>query len=66
MKGLKNAEYALLHGGGGQGVACMVILLPESKQGLVVLTNDDKGNEIFNKIVAEYLASGKEILSRLN
>jgi CubicO group peptidase (beta-lactamase class C family) len=66
LKGLKNEEYALMHGGGGQGVACMVILLPESKQGLVVLTNGDKGNEIYNKILVEYLSSGKEILSRLN
>jgi CubicO group peptidase (beta-lactamase class C family) len=65
IKGLKNEEYALMHGGGGQGVACSVILLPESKQGLVVLTNGDRGSEICNKILMHYFDCGEEILSRV-
>jgi CubicO group peptidase (beta-lactamase class C family) len=65
IKGLKNEEYALMHGGGGQGVACNVVLLPRSKQGLVVLTSGDKGSEICNKILMQYLDRGEEILSRV-
>ncbi|NEU06982.1 beta-lactamase family protein [Flavihumibacter sp. R14] len=65
IKGLKNEEYALMHGGGGQGVACNVVLLPGSKRGLVVLTNGDRGSEICNKILMEYLGCGEEILSRV-
>lgn len=49
-----NGEYALTHGGSDAGAATMVILLPESKRGIIIFTNGDNGFEIINKILAKY------------
>lgn len=49
-----DGEYALTHGGSDAGAATMVILLPESKRGIIIFTNGDKGFEIINKILAKY------------
>ena len=46
---LNNGEYALLHRGGHQGVRTVVILLPKSKRGLIVLTNGERGEALCNK-----------------
>ena len=51
-------EYALMHTGSDAGVATKVILLPESKRGIVMFTNGDSGFDIIEKIEAEFLASG--------
>jgi CubicO group peptidase (beta-lactamase class C family) len=49
-----NGEYALMHTGSDAGVAAKVILLPESKRGIVMLTNGDLGFDIINAVEAEY------------
>jgi len=49
-----DGEYALTHGGSDAGAATMVILLPESKRGIIIFTNGDNGFEIINKILAKY------------
>ncbi len=51
-------EYALIHSGSDAGVATKVILLPESKRGIVMFTNGDNGFDIIEKVEAEFFASG--------
>ena len=51
-------EFALIHTGSDAGVAAKVILLPESRRGIVMLTNGDNGFDIINKVEAEFFASG--------
>lgn len=53
-----NGEYALTHTGGDPGVATKVILLPESKRGIIIFTNGDNGFDIIEKVEAAYFASG--------
>ena len=54
-----NGEYAIIHDGSDAGVATKVILLPESKRGIVMFTNGDSGFDIIKKVETEYFASGK-------
>jgi Ricin-type beta-trefoil lectin domain-like/Beta-lactamase len=61
-KDLSNGEYALLHRGGHVGVRTIVILLPKSRRGLVVLTNGEHGEAVCDKITLESIDLGKEIL----
>ena len=65
MKGLSNGEYALVHTGGNPGLKTIVILLPESKGGIVVFTNGEKGDELYEKLVGEMFELGKEIIGRM-
>ena len=51
-------EAALTHTGGDAGVATKVILLPESKRGIVMFTNGDNGFDIIKKVEAEFFDSG--------
>jgi CubicO group peptidase (beta-lactamase class C family) len=55
-------EYALIHSGSDEGVHALVILLPKSKQGLVVMTNGDNGWKVYEKAVTELLDRGAEIM----
>jgi CubicO group peptidase (beta-lactamase class C family) len=59
-----NGEYALIHSGSDEGVKTLIILLPKSKQGLIVFTNGDNGFDVIGTVVTESLALGKEIMSR--
>lgn len=64
MKDLRNGEFALMHDGDDYGAHSMVILLPESKRGLVVLTNGEKGDEVIKNVLIESLDLGKEIVDK--
>jgi len=60
---LGNDNYALSHGGADQGVQTIVLLLPKTKQGLVIFTNVDDGYKVYEKIVNHYLGeNGKRII----
>ncbi|UTN04793.1 class A beta-lactamase-related serine hydrolase [Flavobacterium bizetiae] len=60
---LGNDNYALSHGGADQGVQTIVLLLPKTKQGLIIFTNVDDGYKIYEKIVNHYLGEkGKKII----
>ena len=60
---LGNDNYALSHGGADQGVQTIVLLLPKTKQGLVIFTNVDDGYKVYEKIVNHYLGeNGKRIV----
>ena len=58
-------EYAIAHSGSDFGVQTLVILLPVSKQGLIIFTNGDNGFKLYEKIIVEMLDVGKEIMSRV-
>lgn len=62
---LPNGEYALFNAGSDQGVNALIVLLPQSKRGLIVFTNGDNGRGLAMKLIGESLGdAGKEILSR--
>ena len=62
VNGLPNKEYALQHGGNDSGVAAIIVLLPNSKRGIIVLTNADNGLIICNNIVRAVFPEGQEII----
>src|SRR5690606_28705551 len=60
---LGNENYALSHGGADQGVQTIVILLPKTKQGLIIFTNVDDGYKVYENIVVHYLGeNGRKIV----
>ncbi len=60
---LGNENYALSHGGADQGVQTIFILLPKTKQGLIIFTNVDDGYKIYENIVVHYLGeNGRKIV----
>jgi CubicO group peptidase (beta-lactamase class C family) len=62
---LPNGEYALFNAGSDQGVNALTVLLPNSKRGMVVMTNGDNGRGMAMKLIAEILGdTGKQILGR--
>ncbi len=65
VRDLSNGEYALVHSGRNPGVAAVVVLLPKSKRGVVVLTNGENGDQLYKKVIEESLDLGKEIMERL-
>jgi CubicO group peptidase (beta-lactamase class C family) len=66
MNNLSNGEYAIFHTGADPGTRTAVILLPESRRGIVVFTNGDNGNKLIELVVLEYLDLGNEILEKLD
>jgi CubicO group peptidase (beta-lactamase class C family) len=61
---LGNNNYALSHGGADKGVQTIFILLPKTKQGLVIFTNVDDGYKVYEKIVSHYLGeNGTKIIN---
>lgn len=58
-------EYALVHSGSDAGVQTLVIVLPVSRQGLLVFTNGDNGYKLYDKLVVEFLDRGKEIMAQV-
>lgn len=62
--GGQSNSYAIHHGGNDIGVATLLVLLPEKKQGVVVFTNGDSGIVMCNNIVREVFPEGKEIIHR--
>lgn len=66
IKDLPDGEYALEHGGSDQGVQTFTVILPESKRGVVVLTNGDNGMLIYNQIIKESLDVGENIFKYMS
>jgi CubicO group peptidase (beta-lactamase class C family) len=65
VSGLPNNEYALVHTGSDRGVRTAVILLPNSRRGLIVFTNGDRGMEVIRNVVSRSLENGSQIINRL-
>ena len=57
-------EYAIVHSGSDAGVKTLVIILPVSRQGLVIFMNGDNGYHLYEKIITELLDVGKEMMER--
>jgi CubicO group peptidase (beta-lactamase class C family) len=64
IRGLSNGEWALVHTGRNPGINTIVILLPESKRGIVVFTNGANGDRVYELLVEELLDVGKEIMGK--
>lgn len=65
VNNLPNENYAINHDGGDTGVATTIILLPNSKSGIIVFTNGDNGRIICNAIVKKAITFGDEIIQKL-
>ncbi|MCB0658863.1 MAG: class A beta-lactamase-related serine hydrolase [Saprospiraceae bacterium] len=62
---LPGDEYALVHTGGDNGTKCIAMVLPRSRQGLVLFINSENGLKIWKKIIEEYFGeTGAEIVRR--
>ena len=61
---LKNGEFALVHSGSDPGVRTIIILLPESKRGLVIFTNSDSGMVLIRDIIKSSLDVGNELIEK--
>lgn len=60
---LGNGEFALGHGGADEGVRAQVFLLPKSKQALIIMTNGDNGDSLYDKLLPAYLKdAGQKIV----
>ncbi|WP_312902192.1 serine hydrolase domain-containing protein [Chryseobacterium taichungense] len=58
-----NGEIALSHGGSDKGVNTIAVMLPKTKQGLVIFTNVDDGYKIYEPLINHYLGeAGKKIV----
>jgi CubicO group peptidase (beta-lactamase class C family) len=61
VKNFHHGEYAIMHTGSDAGVATKALLLPESKQGIIVFTNGDNGFKIIDKVIHQWMISSKAI-----
>lgn len=60
---LGEGEYAISHGGSDSGTNCLTVLLPKTKQGILIFTNSDVGYATYNKLLTHYLGeAGKKIV----
>ena len=60
---LGNGEIALSHGGSDKGVNTLAVMLPKTKQGLVIFTNVDDGYKIYEPLINFYLGeAGRKIV----
>jgi CubicO group peptidase (beta-lactamase class C family) len=60
---LGEGEYAISHGGSDSGTHCLTVLLPKTKQGILIFTNSDAGYKTYDKLLLHYLGeNGKKIV----
>ncbi len=64
FENLGDGDYALLNAGSDTGVNAILLLLPKSQTGLVLLTNGDNGRKLVMQLIGDTLTVGPEILSR--
>jgi len=65
IRNLSNGEFALVHTGRNPGITAIVVLLPQSQRGVVVLTNGENGEDVYKKVIGESLDLGTEIIGRM-
>ncbi|GAA3960375.1 serine hydrolase domain-containing protein [Mucilaginibacter dorajii] len=53
MTPLENGEYLIMHTGSDDGVKTLIILLPQSKRGIILFTNGNNGFDIIIKTIRE-------------
>ncbi|WP_235299388.1 serine hydrolase domain-containing protein [Portibacter marinus] len=64
LPNLKEDQYALLHTGGDKGVNTLIMLLPRTKEGLVIFTNGDNGKNLFFELIEKNLSLGEHIVGK--
>ena len=62
---LPGGEYALIHGGSEPGVRTFVVVLPNSKRAVVVLTNGDNGFDVCRRVIQTLPLVGPALVQRL-
>lgn len=62
---LSNGEYGLIHTGHDDGVHSVVLLLPESKRGVVVFTNGENGSKMYKELISGSFDIGEELYNRM-
>lgn len=61
----KKGEFAIMHGGGDFGLKTIMLMLPNSKKGLLIFSNSENGMVIWRKLIEEYFGTvGEEIVRR--
>ena len=63
---LEDKQYAILHTGADKGVKALVMLLPETKEGLIIMTNGDNGHQMYAELILSSLSLGKQIMASAN
>lgn len=66
FKDLAGEEYALFNAGGDPGIYTVILLLPKSQKGLVVMTNGENGHFLYEKLIEDLIDQGKEIVKRIH
>lgn len=64
LTGFPNDQFAVVHSGSDMGVKTLAILLPKTREGLVIMTNSDNGSQLYHKLITELLSLGKEMMNR--
>ena len=59
VKDFYQGEDVIMHTGSDAGVATKVLLLPESKRGIILFTNGDNGFKLIDKVINGYLGVGE-------
>ncbi len=60
---LDNEETALSHGGADNGVQTLFVVLPKTKNGLLIFTNSDTGVSVYETLLKHYLGdNGQKIV----
>ena len=60
---LANGEYAIFNAGGDHGVAAVIVLLPKSKRGIIVMANSEQRGIVL-KMIVKMLDVGQEMMQR--
>lgn len=59
-----NNQYALVHSGSDRGVKTLAILIPGTKEGIIIMTNGDNGMMMYDGIIGRNLSLGIELMKR--
>ena len=59
-----NNQYVLVHSGSDNGVKALAIILPGTKEGIIIMTNGDNGMMMYEGIVVRNLSLGAELMKR--
>jgi hypothetical protein len=65
VQGLPESRSAWLHTGADEGVRALVMLTPETGDGLIILSNSDRGGEAYEPLMKACLRDGAAIFERL-
>ncbi|MEZ5071140.1 MAG: serine hydrolase domain-containing protein [Bacteroidales bacterium] len=65
IQDLSNGNYALTHTGRNRGQNTVIVLLPQEEKGIIVFTNGDRGDRVYQNILSECFDQGNEILDRM-